>query len=209
MPFPIKDNNNLLLTILKDTANVNNIQIVSKPVQKANFLYSHKRDSILKIMMHRSDNFYAEQLLLNGSFMKLDSMNEQAAINYVKKTYLQSFKQDPIWIDGSGISRYNMFTPENFIELLVKIKEETNANTWQTILPSGGEGTLSRYYKDITNSIFAKTGTLTGQSALSGFLYAKSGKLLAFSLLANNYKGGATEVRKAFEKFIISVYNHY
>jgi serine-type D-Ala-D-Ala carboxypeptidase/endopeptidase (penicillin-binding protein 4) len=209
MPFPIKENNTLLVNILKDTAKINNISIVNTPMRKANLLYSQKRDSVLKYMMHRSDNFYAEQLLLNGAIKVLDTMNEQAAINYIKRTYLAHFKQDPIWVDGSGMSRYNMFTPENFIELLIKLHDDIGMNVLKTILPTGGSGTLSKFYKEINNKIFAKTGTLTGQSGLSGYLYGKSGKLYAFSILANNYKGGATDVRKAFEKFVLSVYNNY
>ncbi len=209
MPFPIKENNGLLLTILKDTAKINNVKIVNTPMRKARLLYSQKRDTVLRYMMHRSDNFYAEQLLLNSAITVLDTMNEQAAINYIKKTYLSNFKQDPIWIDGSGMSRYNMFTPENFIELLIKMHNDVNMDVLKTILPTGGSGTLSKFYKEINNKIFAKTGTLTGQAGLSGYLYGKSGKLYAFSILANNYKGGATAVRKAFEKFIFSVYQNY
>ena len=70
------------------------------------------------------------------------------------------------------------------------------------IFPSGGEGTLSSYYKSEAGYIYAKTGTLSGVVALSGFLYTRKNRLLLFSVLVNNHQASATDVRRAVEKFI-------
>ena len=75
----------------------------------------------------------------------------------------------------------------------------------KNILATGGAGTLKLYYKKDAGYIFAKTGTLNNNCALSGYLITKKNKLYIFSILANNYTGGATPIRKAVEKFLTEV----
>ncbi len=77
------------------------------------------------------------------------------------------------------------------------------------IFPTGGEGTLSSYYKSDSTFIYAKTGTLSGVVALSGFLYTKKNKQLIFSVLVNNHPASATAVRRAVEKFLQGVRDRY
>ena len=79
----------------------------------------------------------------------------------------------------------------------------------KVILATGGEGTISSYYKADSGYIYGKTGTLSGVVAFSGFLYTKKGKLLIFSTLVNNHQATSTEVRKAMEKFLQGVRNRY
>jgi D-alanyl-D-alanine carboxypeptidase/D-alanyl-D-alanine-endopeptidase (penicillin-binding protein 4) len=79
----------------------------------------------------------------------------------------------------------------------------------KNIFPTGSEGTLANYYTSERGYIFAKTGSLSGVIALSGFLYTKKGKLLIFSTLVNNHTGSATDIRKAIEKFLQEIRNKY
>ena len=213
MEIPFTANNqNLVLNMLKDTLKNNQIFISTTNIKPKiiKTIYSQPTDSVLKIMMHRSDNFYAEQLLLLCSAVSLDTLiNERAMISNIKKTQLNAFTDDPIWVDGSGLSRYNMFTPQNFVALLLKMNNEIGMPRLKTILPTGGTGTLSSLYLKIPQKIFAKTGTLTGHCALSGYLYTKLGKQLIFSLLADNYTASAGQIRKQFEKFIMHLYSSY
>jgi len=79
----------------------------------------------------------------------------------------------------------------------------------RNIFPTGNEGTLEHYYVAEHGYIFAKTGSLSGVIALSGFLYTKKNKLLTFSVLVNNHTSSGTRVRRAIEKFIEKVRNSY
>jgi D-alanyl-D-alanine carboxypeptidase/D-alanyl-D-alanine-endopeptidase (penicillin-binding protein 4) len=79
----------------------------------------------------------------------------------------------------------------------------------KVILPTGGEGTINNYYKTISGNIYAKTGTLSNNCALSGYLITSKGKLLIFSVLANNYITGATPVRRAVEQFLEGIQKKY
>ena len=158
-------------------------------------------------MMYRSDNFFAEQSLLMVSTKLLDVMNDEKIIDTLLKTDFKDLPQKPGWVDGSGLSRYNLFTPQDFIAILNKMKNEFGMERIKNILPTGGTGTLSNYYKAESGYIFAKTGTLSGVVALSGFLYTKKNKLLIFSVLVNNHQSNATNIRRAVEKFIEEVRN--
>ena len=172
-------------------------------------LHSQPTDSVLKPMMHRSDNFFAEQTLLMVSNETLGYMSDEAIIDSLVKTDLKDLPQQPRWVDGSGLSRYNLATPKTLVQLLRKIKDEFSWDRITTILPTGGEGTLQHYFKDESGFIYAKTGTLSNNCALSGYLITKKNKLLIFSVLNNHYAGGATPVRRAVEKFLLRLREKY
>lgn len=172
-------------------------------------VYSQATDSLLKIMMHRSDNFFAEQMLLMVSRQLLGVMDERAVVDTLLRTGLSGLPQKPVWVDGSGLSRFNLFTPNDFITLLIKMKDEFGLERVRNILPKGNTGTLTNLYKQVGSDIFAKTGTLTGQVALSGYLVCKSGRLVIFSILVNNHASTAKAVRLAIEQFVQSIWSKY
>ena len=172
-------------------------------------IYSQPTDSLFKPMMHRSDNFFAEQTLLMASNELLGYMSDEKIIDVILKTDLKDIPQKPKWVDGSGLSRYNLFTPQSFVYLLNKMKNEFGWERVKNTLPTGGSGTLSSYYKKDSGFIYAKTGTLSNNCTLSGYLITQKGRFLIFSVLVNNYMTGATPVRKAVEKFLQSIREKY
>lgn len=163
---------------------------------------SQPTDSLLKPMMHNSDNFFAEQTLLMASNEKLGYMNDEAIIDTLLSTDLKDIPQKPKWVDGSGLSRYNLFSPQDFIYILNKMKNEFGLERLKTILPTGNAGTLKNYYVTDSSFVYAKTGSLSNHIAFSGFLITRKNKLLIFSVLNNQFIGRATAVRRAVEKFL-------
>lgn len=172
-------------------------------------VHSQPSDSLFKPMMKWSDNFFAEQTLLMASNEKLGYMSDGDMISYMLKNDLKAIPQIPKWVDGSGLSRYNLFTPQSFVFVLNQLHQKFDFERIKNILPTGGEGTLSSYYKTEAGFIFAKTGTLSNNCALSGYLITKKNKLLIFSILANNYQTSATPVRKAVEEFLRGIRERY
>ena len=116
---------------------------------------------------------------------------------------------DPRWTDGSGLSRYNLFSPDDFVFILNRMKQEFGIQRIAGIFPTGGTGTIKSYYNDLSGKIYAKTGTLSGVVTLSGFIQAASGKWLIFSVLVNNHRTSATTIRKGIEQFLSSARNYY
>lgn len=192
------------LELLKDTVH-QHIAEFNFPFSRSahsQVIYSQPSDSMFRPMMHRSDNFFAEQTLMMVSNQLLGYMDEQKLIDTLLKTDLNGFPQKPKWVDGSGLSRYNLFTPDDFVWLLNKMKDEFGLERLKVILPTGNQGTLRNYYKDEAGLLFAKTGTLSGHVALSGFLITAKGRLLIFSVLVNNHYTSAIAVRRAVEQFL-------
>jgi D-alanyl-D-alanine carboxypeptidase/D-alanyl-D-alanine-endopeptidase (penicillin-binding protein 4) len=172
-------------------------------------LYSQPLDSFLVPLMHRSDNFFAEQSLLMVSQRVLGYMSDRALIDTILATDLRGLPQPPRWVDGSGLSRYNLFTPQDMVTILYRMLQEFGWSRIKTIFPSGNEGTLRGYYVNDSTAIYAKTGTLSGVVALSGFLQTRKGKWLAFSVLVNNHQSTATAVRRQVENFLGELRNRY
>jgi len=168
-------------------------------------IYSQSTDSLLKIMMHRSDNFYSEQCLLMVSNEMLGLMNDGKIIDTLIKIDFKDMPQQPSWVDGSGLSRYNLFTPEDFVFVLNKMRNEFLWNRITTIFPTGGSGTLGKTYKNLEGKIFAKTGTLSNNAALSGYILTNKGKTLIFSILIGNHMSSSAIIREGIAKFLESI----
>jgi D-alanyl-D-alanine carboxypeptidase/D-alanyl-D-alanine-endopeptidase (penicillin-binding protein 4) len=181
----------------------------SDGVRYPDVLYSQPTDSLLKIMMHRSDNFFAEQALLMVSNQVAGEMNDAKGVNELLSGGLKDLPQKPRWVDGSGLSRYNLFSPKDLVAILDKMRQQFSLERLKEILPTGHEGTLTNYYKEAQGFIFGKTGTLSGVVAFSGFLYTKKDKLLIFSILVNNHQTSSTTVRRAVEQFLLNVREQY
>lgn len=197
------------LELLKDTVGKEITFRAEEKPASLKTVHSQFSDSLYQKMMYRSDNFYAEQVLLMVSRLKLGLMNDRAIIDTLLKTDFSGLPQKPSWVDGSGLSRYNLFTPGDFIWLLRKIKDEFGLERMKHILPGAGHGTLARYFLQDSGFIYAKTGTLSGQVCLSGYLISRKGRELMFSVLVNNHKGSATAVRRGVEQFLHEVRERY
>jgi D-alanyl-D-alanine carboxypeptidase/D-alanyl-D-alanine-endopeptidase (penicillin-binding protein 4) len=163
-------------------------------------------DSLLKIMMLRSDNFYADQIVLMASEQLFGRMDDAALIDSAKKLFFADLPQSMRWADGSGLSRYNLNTPENYIAILQQMHAKFGEARVKNIFEKGGEGTIAAYYKNFPGTMYAKTGTLGGQVALSGFIYTPKLQKLYFSVLvANHMSPTSTQVRRAVETYLTSV----
>jgi serine-type D-Ala-D-Ala carboxypeptidase/endopeptidase (penicillin-binding protein 4) len=98
-------------------------------------------------------------------------------------------------VDGSGLSRMDMLTSDQLANLLLAARGEPWFDAWYDSLPIAGiadrfvGGTLRNRMRDTpaAGNIHAKTGSLTGVTALSGYVTAASGEPLVFSIMMNNY----------------------
>ena len=166
------------------------------------FIRSRPADSVFIPMMYRSDNFFAEQTLLMVSQERLRFMKDEAIIDTLLSGPLADLPQKPYWVDGSGLSHYNLFTPQDFVTLLIKFKNEFGMDRMKRILPTGGDGTLKNYYHSDSGYVFAKTGSMSGVICLSGYIYTNKNRLLEFSILVNNHTGSGSAIRRDVEKYV-------
>lgn len=173
-------------------------------------VFSQPTDTMLKRMMYESDNFLAEQtLLMAGATLLKDTLHTAKAITQIQKKLLPGLSAGSQWIDGSGLSRHNLFTPNDFVYVLRSMYTGFSWKRIQQILPTGGKGTLKNLYQAHSGFIYAKTGSMSHVVSLCGYLITKKNKRIAFSIIANQFPGTAQPVRKAIETFLIAVRNAY
>ena len=150
----------------------------------------HTMDQILQRMMKKSDNFYAEAMFyqLGAATGHRPSTAKHSA--QVVKQLIQKVGngKNPYRVaDGSGLSLYNYVTPE--LEMRLLRYAYRNSNIYQHLLPSlpiaGVDGTLNTRMKGTfaEENVKAKTGTVTGISALAGYCTSANGHLLCFSII--------------------------
>ena len=172
--------------------------------------YSVHKDSLLKPLLRDSDNFIAEQLILQCSWELFREYDSQRTLDLIIDSMLQDLPQAPIWVDGSGLSRYNMFTPRSISVLLKNIYYEVPRDRLFHLLPAGGvSGTIEDYYRAETPYIFAKTGTLRHNHNLSGYLVTRSGKVLIFSFMHNHFPNGSSPIKKEMERLLWQIHLNY
>ena len=192
-------------TLHQNIAVANGQKAIKQRAAALHVIHSQPSDSLFKPMMHRSDNFFAEQTLLMVSNEKLGYMKDADIIDSLLNTDLKDIPQKPRWVDGSGLSRYNLFSPQSMIYIVEKTKNEFGLKRLQSILPTGGQGTLKNYYLNDSTAIYAKTGSMGNQFAISGWLLSAKGEWLIFSVMTNSFQGSTTPVRRAVERFLESV----
>lgn len=172
-------------------------------LEKARPVKSVHLDSLYTLLLQPSDNFVAEQLLLNCGMTLFDTMQTQKVISWASDNLLQGMPDPYQWVDGSGLSRYNMTTPHNMVWLLRQIYRKVEKKRLFELLPTGGEtGTIARWYASEVPFIHAKTGTLRNNHSLSGFLVGDSGKIYAFSFMNSNYLVTNSELKTGMDRIL-------
>ncbi len=197
----------LITDMLSDTLGKSVTYMESGFPEEFNTMLSISADTAYKRMLQPSDNFIAEQLLLVASSQLGETLNSRFAIEYMKENHLKEMPDEPQWVDGSGLSRYNMFTPRSMIWLINEIDKEFDSDhELFDLFPAGGEsGTISNWYAapdGETPYVFAKTGTLSNNHCLSGFVITKKGRKLIFSFMNNHYVTSSSVVKEEMQKVL-------
>ncbi len=176
-------------------------------------LYGTPLDTVLRRLMYQSDNFIAEQLLLMCADRRFGSLQTDTLIRWLLDSAWADLPQRPRWVDGSGLSRYNLISPLSLAHLLRKLWQQQPRERLFNLFAAGGrDGTLSRWYAPEPGEnpwLFAKTGTLSGVHCLSGYLVARSGRVLVFSFMHTNFVGSSTPWKRQMEQLLRQLRQQY
>ncbi len=207
---PIKLDAFTFYSLLSDTLK-KPVSAVRMPLpSNTNILFSIHLDSLYSVMMQDSDNFIAEQLLLMCSNVLSDSLKPEIAIDFVTKNYLGDLPDKMVWVDGSGLSRYNLFTPRSIVKVWEKIFHLVPRDRLFPLLATGGvNGTIRKWYQAEQPFVFGKTGSLSNNHCLSGFLVTKTGKVLIFAFMNSNYTATTSDIRRNMQTILYNIYEHY
>jgi serine-type D-Ala-D-Ala carboxypeptidase/endopeptidase (penicillin-binding protein 4) len=159
-------------------------------------------------MMKWSQNLYAETLLKTMGAVA-GAPGVPGGREAVRST-LDSWGVSPtglVMIDGSGLSRYNLVTPETLVTILTRARRDQRLRgTFEETLPiAGRDGTLEGRLKNTPaeNNVRAKTGSIANARGMSGYVKTADGEPLVFSILANNFETLADEIDRATDAILI------
>jgi serine-type D-Ala-D-Ala carboxypeptidase/endopeptidase (penicillin-binding protein 4) len=208
VPFHVNDN--LTAELLADTLH-REVRLASHVIEKsARLYYSVPVDSVYKVMMKESDNHIADQLLLTCSAVLSDSLKPEIAIREIKRRYFSQMQDPPVWVDGSGLSRYNLFTPRFLVDVWKDLYSSVSQERLFSLLATGGEpGTIKKWFKGDKPYVFGKTGTLSNNHNLSGYLITKKGKVLIFAFMNGNYTTKVNDIRNNMQRILNLYYENY
>ena len=208
---PYITSDSLTQKLLQNILKTNVVLTNHFPSVEKKTLYGMATDSIYKDMLFESDNFLAEQLLMVASSTLSDTLSTQKAIEFMVEHYLSDLEQRPRWVDGSGLSRYNLFTPKSFVHILQKLYEEVPEERLFAIFPMWDASGTVETWKDPSTEpfIFAKSGSLGNNYNLSGYLKTKSGKWLIFSFMNNHFTIPTSEIRNTIYTTLKVLHDRY
>jgi len=176
---------------------------------------NHSLENVLINLNKESDNLNAEMILY--ALALKDSSAPAMAKNGIEiiKSLIDSLGLDPddySLADGSGVSRYSLVSAELMIELLKYMyKHSEFYSYYESLSIAGVDGTLEKRMKntEAENNVHAKTGTLAGVSSLSGYVSAKNGNLITFSIIIQNYVEKNSVARRFQDKICELLANYY
>ncbi|MFM9266805.1 D-alanyl-D-alanine carboxypeptidase/D-alanyl-D-alanine-endopeptidase [Tychonema sp. BBK16] len=168
---------------------------------------------LVKETNRESNNVYAEVLLrlLGKNTGKMPISQQQGTMEVglkELKTTLTQLGVNPnsyILADGSGLSRHNLISPEALVQTLRLMTNSPAASIYRASLPVAGEsGTLKNRFITPNRVILqAKTGTLSGVAALSGYVEVPNYEPLVFSIMVNQSDLSAPKVRSAIDEIVL------
>ncbi|MFD0799424.1 D-alanyl-D-alanine carboxypeptidase/D-alanyl-D-alanine-endopeptidase [Maribacter chungangensis] len=211
LEVPFKTSDTTLKAVLEKELKTTITIVKEMPLGSKQTLYGIPADSLYVRLMHESDNFIAEQLLLLSASETADTLQTQIAITNTLDKLLPNLPQGPRWVDGSGLSRYNLFTPQSMVHVLERLYVELPRERLFKIFPSGGvSGTLTDWYEgNSTPYIYAKSGSLGNNYCLSGYLLTNSGKTVIFSFMNNHFKHPSSEIKTSMQQLFEKIRDTY
>jgi len=165
-------------------------------------------------MLKKSDNVIAGSLFkklgelyteqpgswVTGSTAVKKLLNQHAGINTAQMNL----------IDGSGLSRYNLITPAQMMQLLdfAFHDEKTNYEFMSALPIAGVDGTLKHRLGNVAWKVHAKTGTIAGVVSLAGYTINKDKEPIAFVIILNGKKGEMWRYRAMEDKIVTALTNY-
>jgi D-alanyl-D-alanine carboxypeptidase/D-alanyl-D-alanine-endopeptidase (penicillin-binding protein 4) len=154
---------------------------------------------VIKVINKNSQNFFAEEALktigaeyvAEGSF----PMSTRIVRDWLEAIGIS--RDEVSYYDGSGLSHMNLATPFSIIQLLQYMYESDDFETYyeSMAIPGVDRSVRGRMAAEPMASLMrTKTGSIANTRTFSGYLTTSSGRLMAFSMMINNYAATRDEI---------------
>lgn len=178
---------------------------------------SEPLSKLIHTMLKESDNIIAETVFkkMGGVYFNSSGSWERGS-KAVRTLFTKNAKMsftNAVIADGSGLSRYNLITPDQVVDLLTYVyHNEQISQTFVAALPNGGiDGSLKYRLKSpaVMGKVWAKTGSMANVVSLSGYIKTNQKRVLAFSILINGAAGSLQKYRKIQDAVCESLAKQY
>lgn len=174
--------------------------------------YSSQISRISYITNQRSDNFYAEALLRVLAKKKLGSADYESC-TMVASDAIRRLGLDPstgmYLVDGSGLSRKNLVSPEFFCDFLTAMLDSPVCEPFVESLPQPGKssqvGRMRAEDPAAAARVLYKSGSMEGVRCYSGYVIPTDGSkedIIVFSVMVNNYTGPTWKIMGEIDRII-------
>lgn len=183
------------------TGKVQTSRTVKYTLRNAHLLYTTKSKpmkDMVKVLLRKSDNHYAEHLY---NLIKLEDIDIK---NYWKNLGIDTSNLKIY--DGSGLSRADYLSSKTLTDILVYMNK--NYPNFIELLPvAGKEGTVKNFMR---NNVFTgvaniKSGSMSGIQSYSGYLQ-KDGRKIAFTIMINGWNGSRNQIKREIEKVLNNLF---
>ena len=166
----------------------------------------------IRVTNKASQNLHAELLLrLIGKLKGGEGSFEDGSAARRQFLLKAGLKSDEFFLlDGSGLSRRDLITPESVVRLLAYAARQPWGPLYEQTLPTAGvDGSLAERFVNTAASgmVHAKTGTLSHTNALSGYAETHSGRRFVFSIFCNNHNVPSSKVISAIDSIVLLLIN--
>ena len=190
------------------------IQIRSLPKKYSLQIVHHSPPlkNLIKTMLKDSDNLIADSLLKTiGAEYFHTPGNWRNGSKALKKIMNQKLNVDlnaSMIVDGAGLSRYNLIRPTQLVQLLASMHRYPRQLRIlkNSLSIAGKDGTLKYRFKHSNATIYAKTGSMNGITALAGYIQTHQKDWLSFAILINGIVGKTTQY-KALEEALCQYFS--
>ena len=162
--------------------------------------FSEPMRELIKVVLQNSDDLYSDCIFkrMGGSWDK-----GRRTVEGFMRDVIGLDTQELRIVDGSGLSRYNLASPNQMVTFLKEIR--SNRVLEEALAVGGKTGTLKRRMLSFGGRVAAKTGSMTGISSLCGFVTTEMGEELAVAIFVNGYMKEGREIKLKLEDEICHV----
>jgi serine-type D-Ala-D-Ala carboxypeptidase/endopeptidase (penicillin-binding protein 4) len=174
---------------------------------------SHRSEplsALLAVMGKKSNNTYAEMLLKEIGSVNGGGSTESGAAAVVAYLQKNGIAVPGRFADGSGLSSLNRTNAVSEVGLLAKIEGGKDRAAFRaTLSVACVDGTMKSRLCGTAGQgvVVAKTGSINGVAALSGYAVTASGRKVVFAFLMNGLKSSSSG-RAAIDRALVQVLNY-
>ena len=193
---PFISSNKVIVDLLRNSLKTS-VSLSNNKLDNYQVLNSDDVDEIYSIILKKSDNLISESLAANISFRINDTISVNKGLDIIENSFEKSTSNQMELFDGSGLSRYNLITPEALVTSLERIYLSIGLERVKRIFPN------NFIIEDNEDFVWGKSGTLKNNYNYSGYIITNKGKQYVFSIMINHFTEDLDKIKSAIMDFLI------